>query len=73
MFGSGTTNTLLNVKLPAAATTTAPTITSSTNQGLGGLDVSINNKGLLQGNNTSTAAKENLLPTEIMQTIEKFK
>jgi len=40
---------------------------------LGGLDVSVNYKGLSQGNSSSTAAKENLLPNELMQTIDKFK
>ena len=69
LFGTGTSGgTLLGAKPTIAATTT-----TSTNKGLGGLDVSVNNKGLSQGNSSSTAAKENLLPNELMQTIDKFK
>lgn len=68
-----TTNILLDVKPLIAATTITTTTTTNTNRGLGGLDVSVNNKGLSQGNSTSTAAKENLLPNELMQTIDKFK
>lgn len=68
LFGSNSGSTLLGAK-PTIATTT----TSNTNKGLGGLDVSVNNKGLSQGNSSSTAAKENLLPNELMQTIDKFK
>jgi len=67
LFGSGTGSTLLGSK-PATVLTTA-----TTSKGLGGLDVSVNNKGLSQGNSSSTAAKENLLPNELMQTIDKFK
>lgn len=66
LFGSGTGSTLLGSK-PTVLTTT------TTSKGLGGLDVSVNNKGLSQGNSSSTAAKENLLPNELMQTIDKFK
>ncbi|XP_011629622.1 probable nucleoporin Nup58 isoform X2 [Pogonomyrmex barbatus] len=68
LFGSGTGSTLLGAK-----PTTVLTTTTSTTKGLGGLDVSVNNKGLSQGNSSSTAAKENLLPNELMQTIDKFK
>lgn len=67
LFGSNSGSTLLGAKPSVAATTT------NTNKGLGGLDVSVNNKGLSQGNSSSTAAKENLLPNELMQTIDKFK
>ncbi|EFN90130.1 Probable nucleoporin Nup58 [Harpegnathos saltator] len=69
VFASGTGSILLGTKPVVAATTT----TTSTGRGLGGLDISINNKGLSQGNSSSTAAKENLLPNEFMQTIDKFK
>ncbi|EFN68403.1 Probable nucleoporin Nup58 [Camponotus floridanus] len=68
LFGSNSGSTLLGAKPTIAATTT-----TNTNKGLGGLDVSVNNKGLSQGNSSSTAAKENLLPNELMQTIDKFK
>ncbi|XP_011333199.1 nucleoporin p58/p45 isoform X2 [Ooceraea biroi] len=68
LFGSGAGSTLLGAKPTIAVTTT-----TNTNKGLGGLDVSISNKGLSQGNSSSTAAKENLLPNELMQTIDKFK
>ncbi|KAL0116543.1 hypothetical protein PUN28_009891 [Cardiocondyla obscurior] len=68
LFGTGTGSTLLGAK-----PTTVLTTTSSTSKGLGGLDVSVSNKGLSQGNSSSTAAKENLLPNELMQTIDKFK
>ncbi|EGI66077.1 PREDICTED: probable nucleoporin Nup58 isoform X1 [Acromyrmex echinatior] len=67
LFGSGTGSTLLGSKPTTVLTTT------TTSKGLGGLDVSVNNKGLSQGNSSSTAAKENLLPNELMQTIDKFK
>lgn len=67
LFGSGT-GTLLGAK-----PTTVLTTTTSTSKGLGGLDVSVNNKGLSQGNSSSTAAKEKLLPNELMQIIDKFK
>ncbi|XP_018396407.1 PREDICTED: probable nucleoporin Nup58 isoform X3 [Cyphomyrmex costatus] len=66
LFGSGTGSTLLGSKPTTVLTAT------TTSKGLGGLDVSVNNKGLSQGN-SSTAAKENLLPNELMQTIDKFK
>ncbi|XP_014207791.1 probable nucleoporin Nup58 isoform X2 [Copidosoma floridanum] len=67
------TSTLFGAKpaTTAPAVTTAPTTT--TNRGLGGLDVSVTNKGLTQGNVQSTSAKENLLPNELMQTIDSFK
>ncbi|KAH0956444.1 hypothetical protein HN011_000367 [Eciton burchellii] len=68
LFGSGAGSTVLGTK-----PTTAVTTTINTNKGLGGLDVSVNTKGLSQGNSSSTAAKENLLPNELMQTIDKFK
>lgn len=67
LFGSTTGSTVLGAKLSSAVTTT-----TSVNRGLGGLDVSVNNKGFSQGS-SSTAAKENLLPNELMQTIDKFK
>lgn len=65
IFGSG--GGLLGPK-PATITTIA-----TTNKGLGGLDVSLSNKGLSQGSNSPVAAKDNLWPQELMQTIEKFK
>lgn len=68
MFGSISSGGLAGTKL-----TTTTTTTSTTSRGLGGLDVSVNNKGLSQGSNSPTAAKENLLPNELMQTIDKFK
>lgn len=72
LFGSSTGG-LFGSK-PAA--TTAITSTAQplpANRGLGGLDVSISNKGLTQGSTSPTAAKENLLPNELMQTIDGFK
>lgn len=72
LFGSSSGSTLLSNTL-SAKPTIAATTTTNTNKGLGGLDVSVNNKGLSQGNSSSTAAKENLLPNELMQTIDKFK
>lgn len=66
LFGSGN---LLGSKLGTIGTTTS---TSTTNRGLGGLDISSSNKGLSQGNTNSTA-KENVWPPELLQTIEKFK
>ncbi|XP_067204710.1 nucleoporin p58/p45 isoform X3 [Linepithema humile] len=77
-FGSATTNTSLFGSAPGstllgAKPITAATTTTTVHKGLGGLDVSVNNKGLSQGNSSSTAAKENLLPNELMQTIDKFK
>lgn len=60
---------LFNTKPTIAITTT----TSSTNKGLGGLDISVSNKGLSHGSNSPTAAKENLIPNELVQTIDNFK
>lgn len=55
-------------------TTAAPAnTTTSANKGLGGLDVSLNNKGLSHGSNSPTVAKENLIPNELTQTIDSFK
>ncbi|XP_020283356.1 probable nucleoporin Nup58 isoform X2 [Pseudomyrmex gracilis] len=71
LFGSGTGNTLLGTAIGATAITT--TTTTIATKGLGGLDVSLNNKGLSQGSSSATAAKENLLPNELVQTIDKFK
>ncbi|XP_032662645.1 nucleoporin p58/p45-like isoform X2 [Odontomachus brunneus] len=73
LFPSGTGSILLGTKPTIASTIATTTTATSTNRGLGGLDISINNKGLSQGNSSSTAAKENLLPNEFMQTIDKFK
>ncbi|XP_050593178.1 nucleoporin p58/p45 isoform X2 [Bombus affinis] len=67
LFGSGN---LLGSKLATSGTTTT---TSTTNKGLGGLDVSSSNKGFSQANTNPTAAKENIWPPELLQTIEKFK
>ncbi|XP_078043823.1 nuclear pore complex protein Nup58 isoform X2 [Augochlora pura] len=52
--------------------TTTSAITT-TNKGLGGIDVSASNKGLSQGNTNPTNCKENVWPPELIQTIEKFK
>lgn len=67
LFGTIGTGGLLGSK---PATTTTVTTTS---KGLGGLDVSVSGKGLLQGSTTSAAAKDNLWPQELMHTIDKFK
>lgn len=56
--------------MAAVATTTAAI---TVNRGLGGLDVSVTNKGLTQGSASPTVAKENVLPNELMQTIDGFK
>ncbi|KAG7206072.1 hypothetical protein KM043_003468 [Ampulex compressa] len=68
LFGSITGGGLLGAK-PATSTIT----TTATNKGLGGLDVSVSSKGLSQGSNSPAAAKDNLWPQELMQTIDKFK
>lgn len=55
-------------------TTTAPTITTSiTNKGLGGLDVSLSNRGFSQGSASPAVARENVWPPELLQTVDKFK
>ncbi|XP_060827430.1 nucleoporin p58/p45 isoform X2 [Bombus pascuorum] len=63
LFGSGN---LLGSKLATSVTTTT---TSTINKGLGGLYISSSNKGFSRSN----AAKENIWPPELLQTIEKFK
>lgn len=68
LFGSG-----FGSNLNAAKSTAATTTVTTTNKGLGGLDVSISNKGLSLGSSSPTAVKENLLPKELMQTIDNFK
>ncbi|XP_034191586.2 nuclear pore complex protein Nup58 isoform X2 [Osmia lignaria lignaria] len=79
-FGTSTTSTplfggsvsggsLLGGKSIAGTTVT----TTTTNKGLGGLDVSISNKGLSQGNSNTATAKDNIWAPELLQTIEKFK
>ncbi|KAK2587199.1 hypothetical protein KPH14_002942 [Odynerus spinipes] len=78
LFGNTTTTSSLfgnisNSGLAGTKLTTTTTTTTTASKGLGGLDVSVNNKGLSQGSNSPTAAKENLLPNELMQTIENFK
>ncbi|XP_033222298.1 nucleoporin p58/p45 isoform X2 [Belonocnema kinseyi] len=70
LFGSTSVNNLLAGKSTAVINTSTGT---TANKGLGGLDVSISNKGLSQGGSSPTAAKENLLPNELMQTIDNFK
>ncbi|KAJ8679663.1 hypothetical protein QAD02_015450 [Eretmocerus hayati] len=71
LFGATSTG-LFGAK--PTTTTAAPTVvTTSTSKGLGGLDVSVTNKGLAQGTTSPTASKENLLPNELMQTIDSFK
>ncbi|XP_058798941.1 nucleoporin p58/p45 isoform X2 [Phymastichus coffea] len=72
MFGSSTSG-IFGAKPTATTALTTTTLSTTNNRGLGGLDVSISNKGLAQGNTSPTAAKENLLPNELMQTIEGFK
>ncbi|XP_076756774.1 nuclear pore complex protein Nup58 isoform X2 [Xylocopa sonorina] len=76
-FGAPTTTTslfsgggLLGTK---SVTSTTIATTTATNKGLGGLDVSLSNKGLSQGNINSGAAKENVWPPELLQTVDKFK
>ncbi|XP_063991438.1 nuclear pore complex protein Nup58-like isoform X2 [Diachasmimorpha longicaudata] len=71
LFGAASTGGLFGAK--PAATLAPVTATTSVNKGLGGLDVSISNKGLSQGSSNLTAAKENLIPNEITQTIDAFK
>ncbi|KAI4490979.1 hypothetical protein M0802_010555 [Mischocyttarus mexicanus] len=79
MFGTSSTSTpslfgsVSSGGLAATKVTTTTTATATATRGLGGLDVSVNNKGLSQGSNSPTAAKENLLPHELCQTIDKFK
>ncbi|XP_012274638.1 probable nucleoporin Nup58 isoform X2 [Orussus abietinus] len=70
LFGSAPTGGLFGAK---PITTSTTTVATTVNKGLGGLDVSISNKGLSQGSNSPTAAKENLLPSELVQTIDNFK
>ncbi|XP_066594211.1 nuclear pore complex protein Nup58 isoform X2 [Prorops nasuta] len=53
-------------------TTAATTLVNTANKGLGGIDVSVTNKGLSHGSNSPMAAKENLLPNELMLTIGSF-
>ncbi|XP_003689643.1 nucleoporin p58/p45 isoform X1 [Apis florea] len=65
LFGS---SSLLGSKLGTGTITT----TSIINKGLGGIDVSLSNKGLSQENVNQTV-KENIWPPELLQTIEKFK
>ncbi|XP_011297601.1 probable nucleoporin Nup58 isoform X1 [Fopius arisanus] len=71
LFGAAPTGGLFGAK--PAATLAPVTTTTSVNKGLGGLDVSVSNKGLSQGSSSLTAAKENLIPNEITQTIDAFK
>ncbi|XP_053985880.1 nucleoporin p58/p45 isoform X1 [Hylaeus volcanicus] len=52
---------------------TSTSVTTTTNKGLGGLDVSVSNKGLSQGSNSPATTKDNVWPPELMQTIDKFK
>ncbi|XP_011503550.1 PREDICTED: nucleoporin p58/p45 [Ceratosolen solmsi marchali] len=68
---NSSTSGLFGTKL--STTTAATTVAVIVNHGLGGLDVSISNKGLTQGSTSPTTAKENLLPNELMQTIDGFK
>ena len=69
LFGAGTGG-LFGTK---PATTVAAVSMAGTNKGLGGLDVSLSNKGLSHGSNSPTVTKENLIPNELTQTIESFK
>ncbi|CAK9813170.1 Nuclear pore complex protein Nup58 [Anthophora plagiata] len=74
-FGAPTTTTSLfgatgflglkSMKISNSAT--------STTKGLGGLDVTVSNKGLSQGSNSSAVAKENIWPPKLLQTIDEFK
>lgn len=70
LFGTSIAGgSLLGTKSSSTTTIT----TSTTNKGLGGLDVSVSSKGLLQGSNSPAATKDNIWPPELIQTIEKFK
>ncbi|XP_015115321.1 probable nucleoporin Nup58 isoform X2 [Diachasma alloeum] len=71
LFGAAPTGGLFGAK--PTATLAPVTATTNVNKGLGGLDVSVSNKGLSQGSSSLTAAKENLIPNEITQTIDAFK
>ncbi|KOC61149.1 Nucleoporin p58/p45, partial [Habropoda laboriosa] len=78
-FGTPTTTTslfggngLLGSKSMRVGNTTSTT-TSIANKGLGGLDVSVSNKGLSQGSSSLAAAKENIWPPKLLQTIDEFK
>ncbi|CAD6207981.1 GSCOCG00003239001-RA-CDS [Cotesia congregata] len=81
-FGTTTTSSSLLGSAPSGnlfgtkplGTSVAPTSsTTSVNKGLGGLDVSLSNKGFSLGGTGPTLAKENLIPNELTQTIESFK
>ncbi|XP_044018133.1 nuclear pore complex protein Nup58 isoform X2 [Aphidius gifuensis] len=70
-FGAAPVGGLFGAKTTIS---TAPiTTTINTNKGLGGLDVSINNKGLSHGSSSPTVAKENQIPNELIQNIDRFK
>ena len=67
--GSNTGGGLLGAKPPNVTAVT----TTTTNKGLGGLDVSVRSKGLSQGINSPATTKDNVWPPELIQTIDKFK
>ncbi|XP_046430409.1 nuclear pore complex protein Nup58 isoform X2 [Neodiprion pinetum] len=69
LFGAAPVGGLFGAKPVNSAALTATTNI----QGLGGVDVSANKLGLTQGSSSPTAAKENLIPNELTQTIENFK
>ncbi|CAK9821288.1 Nuclear pore complex protein Nup58 [Anthophora retusa] len=74
-FGTPTTTTLLfgGTGLLGLKSMKISNTTTSTTKGLGGLDVTVSNKGLSQGSNSPTVAKENIWPPKLLQTIDEFK
>lgn len=70
-FGAAPVGGLFGAK--TTVSTVPVTTTVNVNKGLGGLDVSINNKGLSHGSSSPTVAKENQIPNELIQNIDRFK
>lgn len=70
-FGAAPVGGLFGAK--TTVSTVPVTTTINVNKGLGGLDVSINNKGLSHGSSSPTVAKENQIPNELIQNIDRFK
>ncbi|XP_076176590.1 nuclear pore complex protein Nup58 isoform X2 [Ptiloglossa arizonensis] len=69
LFGGSVIGSGLLGSKPLTSTNT----TTATNKGLGGLGVSVSNRGLSQGSSSPVTAKDNIWPPELMQTIDKFK
>ncbi|XP_048512065.1 nuclear pore complex protein Nup58 isoform X2 [Athalia rosae] len=67
------TGSFFTAKPATTAATATITSVSLNTTGLGGVDVSANKPGLTQGSSSPTAAKENLIPAELKQTIKNFK